>query len=76
MATATEFVGYDGEPVGVGDRVELHPACDLWMRGARYGYTRAIGNTDGGEPTFQVSMDHYQAERLVRVKASLLRRVR
>ena len=21
----------------VGDRVELHPATDLWMRGARYG---------------------------------------
>ena len=21
----------------VGDRVELHPACDLWMMGARFG---------------------------------------
>lgn len=20
-----------------GDRVELHPGCDLWMRGAKYG---------------------------------------
>lgn len=20
-----------------GDRIELHPACDLWMMGARYG---------------------------------------
>ena len=29
--------GYDGLAYGVGDRVELHPATDLWMRGARYG---------------------------------------
>ncbi len=21
----------------VGDRVEIHPGCDLWMRGARFG---------------------------------------
>jgi hypothetical protein len=33
-ATAT---GYDGNGYCVGDRVELHPATDLWMRGARYG---------------------------------------
>lgn len=29
--------GYDGLGYNVGDRVELHPATDLWMRGARYG---------------------------------------
>ena len=29
--------GYDGNKYDVGDRVELHPAMDLWMRGARYG---------------------------------------
>jgi hypothetical protein len=34
MDTAT---GYDGNGYNVGDRVELHPATDLWMRGARYG---------------------------------------
>jgi len=33
-ATAT---GYDGNGYGIGDRVELHPGTDLWMRGARYG---------------------------------------
>ena len=27
----------------VGDRIELHPATDLWMRGARYGTIEAIG---------------------------------
>lgn len=26
-----------------GDRVELHPATDLWMRGARYGTVDGIG---------------------------------
>jgi hypothetical protein len=29
--------GYDGSPLRVGDRIELHPATDLWMRGARFG---------------------------------------
>lgn len=25
-----------------GDRVELHPACDLWMRGARFGTVKHV----------------------------------
>lgn len=29
--------GYDGLGYTIGDRVELHPGCDLWMQGARYG---------------------------------------
>lgn len=35
-------IGYDGSGLAVGDRVELHPGCDLWMRGARYGDVLAI----------------------------------
>ena len=31
------MTGYDGNGYNVGDRIELHPRCDLWMRGARYG---------------------------------------
>ncbi len=31
------FYGYDGIAYGLGDRVEIHPASDYWMRGARYG---------------------------------------
>ena len=31
------MTGYDGNEYQVGDRVELHPATDLWMMGARYG---------------------------------------
>lgn len=27
----------------VGQRVELHPATDLWMRGARFGTVEKIG---------------------------------
>lgn len=27
----------------VGERVQLHPATDLWMRGARYGSVVKIG---------------------------------
>lgn len=31
------FTGYDGSQYTLGSRVELHPGCDLWMQGARYG---------------------------------------
>jgi hypothetical protein len=40
---ATTFYGYDGNGYSVGDRVELHPGCDLWMRGARYG--KVVGSS-------------------------------
>ena len=33
----TDLIGWDGNGYGVGDRVEIHPGTDLWMRGARYG---------------------------------------
>ena len=26
-----------------GDRVQIHPACDLWMRGARFGVVVKLG---------------------------------
>ena len=31
------MTGYDGNGYDVGDRIEISPATDLWMRGARYG---------------------------------------
>lgn len=37
------FIGYDKKPYSIGDRIELHPACDLWMQGARYG--KVIGSS-------------------------------
>lgn len=36
-------LGYDGSALTVGARIELHPACNLWMRGARYGTITKIG---------------------------------
>lgn len=36
---------YEGKPIHVGDRVELHPGCDLWMRGAKYGTVTALNAT-------------------------------
>ena len=29
--------GYDGNGYTIGDRVEIHPGTDMWMKGARYG---------------------------------------
>jgi hypothetical protein len=34
---STTAYGYDGIALEVGDRVEIHPATYLWVRGARYG---------------------------------------
>lgn len=34
---------YGDGPLQVGQRVELSPACDLWMRGERYGKVAATG---------------------------------
>jgi len=36
---------YDLTAFAPDQRVELHPACDLWMRGARYGTIAAVGRT-------------------------------
>lgn len=30
---------------GIGDRVQLHPATDAWMRGDRYGRVARVSNT-------------------------------
>ena len=44
----SDLIGYDGNGYNVGDRVELHPGTDLWMRGARYGTViqRSLTNVD------------------------------
>lgn len=79
------FVGYDGASkrflvdtcglfgVGIetGSRVELSPACDLWMQGARFGTVRKI---EGG--IAHVRMDHRQVRELQRIPVDLLRRLR
>lgn len=32
-----KFTGYDGSKYTVGDRVEVHPDTDLWIRGVKFG---------------------------------------
>jgi hypothetical protein len=48
-------LGYDGIAYGAGDRVELHPGCDLWAQGARYGEVLAIVDTT--EDAVRVKLD-------------------
>lgn len=43
-----------------GDRVEIHPGCDLWMRGAKFGTVEFIGTGK-----VQVKMDHPSVKKLV-----------
>ena len=43
------YAGRDGFEITdfkKGDRIELHPATDLWMRGARYGKIIQVGRTN------------------------------
>ena len=49
--------GYDGTAYTIGDRVEIHPGTDLWMRGARYG--TVIGIVPTPDDHTRVEMDAY-----------------
>ena len=53
--------------VRVGDRVELHPATDMWMRGARTGEVVEIG-----KKRVRIRLDAIQ-NRTYRVDPALLR---
>jgi len=49
------MTGYDGNGYSVGDRVELHPGTDLWMRGARYG--TVVGRSQTARDRVRVNLD-------------------
>lgn len=51
----------------VGKRVEIHPACDLWMRGARFGTVTAV--KDG---VLLVRMDNARVRKLQRLTPDLV----
>jgi hypothetical protein len=34
--------GFDDSDIFVGTNVEIHPGCDLWMQGARFGIVTSI----------------------------------
>jgi hypothetical protein len=44
-----------------GDHIQLHPACDLWMRGLRYGTVVKVGRK-------YVTVKLHNWSRLVRVR--------
>jgi hypothetical protein len=43
--TINTVYGFDGNGYQAGDRVEIHPGTDLWMRGARYGTVQRFSLT-------------------------------
>lgn len=65
--------GYDGQPYTVGDRVELHPGMDLWMRGAKYGTVHSVSLTP--EDRVKVRMDNPRVSNLVAGPADRFRKV-
>lgn len=63
-----------GVGIAKGVRVELHPGCDLWMRGARYGVVRrVVHNTPPAAPVAFVRMDHKSIRKLQAFDVSRLR---
>src|SRR5688500_7251053 len=54
--------GFDGSGYNVGDRVEIHPGTDLWMRGARYGTVIGISFTPADR--VRVEMDKLPGTRV------------
>jgi hypothetical protein len=49
----------NGTAIAANDRVELHPATDLWMRGARFG---TVDRIEGGK--VWVELDKVQGKRI------------
>jgi hypothetical protein len=54
--TTDTVYGYDGLGYTIGDRVELHPGTDWWMRGARYGIVVGLSLTPADR--VRVQLDH------------------
>ena len=56
-ATLKQATGYDGNTYTIGDRVELHPATDLWMMGARFG--EVVGTSLTPNDRVRVKLDAF-----------------
>ena len=52
--------------VSIGTRVEISPACDLWMQGARFGTIRGAEIDKHGREVVIVRMDHKSVRKLQR----------
>lgn len=59
-----------------GTRMELHPACDLWMRGAKFGTVTRITENSEGAPIVHVRMDHHQVRKIQRFTVEYLAEVK
>lgn len=70
MERERALTGYDGKGYGVGDRVELHPGTDLWMRGARFGTVEGTSLT----PKDRVKVRLDRGDRLVAGSEDTFRR--
>jgi len=57
-----------------GDRVELSPACDLWMRGAKFGTVVSVYRKQAPR-IYYLKMDNPRVKREVRSTADLIRKV-
>jgi len=66
----THVTDMDGAEVRPGDRIEIHPAHDLWMRGARLGTVKRI-NPNG---LAVVKMDHPSVRKLLKVAGPMLKK--
>ena len=67
----SDIIGYDGNAIAIGDRVELHPATNLWMRGARFGTVVGLSITD--RDRVKIMLDN--GERVYSGSADTFRRV-
>lgn len=56
----------------VGERIELAPHLDLWMRGARYGTVvmQSTAHKEGERMRLKVRMDHPQVKRLAVIEVA------
>jgi hypothetical protein len=53
MATDLDYT--TAQTFAVGDRVELHPGTDMWMRGARFG--TVVGRSLTSQDAIRVELD-------------------
>lgn len=60
MANGEDLDYTSGQSFAVGDRVELSPATDLWMRGAKYGTVSEVT----WDNRVAIRMDHKSVRRL------------
>ena len=65
--------GYDYIAITKGDRIELHPGTDLWMRGARFGEVVGFVSTSPGR--VKITLDKFSKRRVFTVDANLIRKV-